>query len=78
MTGLLLLLFFGAAAYGAIRLWQQHQRRAPVRKLEEHREDLKDLAEQADLEEEIDEQTDALRERGVEVDLDENDHDENH
>lgn len=72
MTGLILLLVFGVAAYGAILLWQQHGRRAPIRDLEERREDLEDLAEMADLQEEIDDQAETLRERGYDVDDEEN------
>jgi len=70
--GFILLIFFGIAAYVAIRLWQQHDRRKPIRTLEERREDLKDLAEEADLQEEIDEEATTLRDRGIDID----DHDE--
>lgn len=68
--GFVLLIFFGIAAYMAIRFWQQHDRRAPVRDLEERREDLRDLTELADLQDEIDDETDALRKRGVDIDHD--------
>lgn len=68
MTGFIALVFFGIAGYAGIKLWQQHERRAPIRDLEERREDLKDLEEEADLEDEITAEEDALRERGVDVD----------
>ena len=67
MTGFISLLFFGGAAFVGIKLWQQHERRAPIRDLEERREDLKDLEEEADLKDEIRGEEDALRERGVDV-----------
>ena len=68
MSGFIALVFFGAAAWGAIHLWQQHNRRAKIRNLEDRREDLKDLTEQVDLEEEIETEEDVLRRRGVDLD----------
>lgn len=62
--GFVLLIIFAFAAWGAFRLWQIYGLRAPVRDLELRREDLKDLSDEADLEDEIEEETAALRERG--------------
>lgn len=67
MTGLFILLFFAVVSFAGIKLWQQHERRAPIRDLKERREDLKDLAEEADLADEISAEEDNLRERGVDI-----------
>ena len=68
MPGIILLLLFGGVGFVAIKLWQQHNRRAPIRELEERSEDLKDLSEMADLQDEVDDEAEALRERGLDID----------